>query len=900
MAVGLSVKAEALLKHTGISPQIILDIEGLDLIFGAQPVFKTLHWDDVSPEAIFDNNLRWDGVIEDSKSRDLIQLSGTTTNISQQIQPDKGSTSSISTVNVSLTDKNSEVSKAMSFDNIEEILGKKAIFAIGFKEGAYPEDCQKIFRGIITDFYYESGVVMCTISSSESLKRQYFLPKFQTKLTTELKYKQLLVQNILYKQRLDEPGEIQIQYTSAASLLVAYDKNTNILNISFPGGTTADQIDEAIRETASTFYAVETEVIGDGTTVQVTTSLTTVETDTVVNVESTAGIIEAADALTSYMRVNDEIMKIISLTDTTISVERNQLDSFVDRHSLDDDIETFYRLQGAPLDLALKIMLSTDGNEFFSSDDVPKAINFISITESLENSVIFDYYDIQEKTGLTIGDTIQLNSGLNTGSYTIREFLILEGGGSAIVTNETLIIEEEYTSDFKYISKWNTLPTGLEMLTSEVDVAQFEEIGAFFGSNFVDYDFYIKDTIDSAKDFIDKEIFYPQGLYGIPRKARSSVKFVVPPFSNQVTETIGQDHVTNITKIKQRRSTHKYLYNTYVYRYNQDSIEDRFVTGKIVVSTNSTERIKIGKKQLKIDSTGLRDNFETNSLINAVSQRLIDRYQYSPVYLEGIELKYKDGYRLEVGDIIPYGAQTGMLNLQTGKRGAGAELYEITNKSLDVKSGKIRINLLNTNYEIAARYGVFSLASDIDEGSTASRIIIKKTNDTGEYPRESDKWASFIGERVRIYSEDYTFDEVVELKSVDPSNKNALNLETPLSFVPGEGYIIEPPEYEDSSDEIDSDYKLQFCYMSSQEIITSVASLQEFDVNDSSRLQVGSAIYVHSEDYSRDSFDEPPIEIDSIIGNTVYLNKPLNFTPQVNDLVDGSNFKDGGYVYKII
>ncbi len=86
MAVLLSIGAQNLIKEIGIQPQIILDIEGMDLIFGARPVLKVLNWDD--DNAYWDNNLYWDGNIENENSRDYISLDGTTTSITQQIAPD--------------------------------------------------------------------------------------------------------------------------------------------------------------------------------------------------------------------------------------------------------------------------------------------------------------------------------------------------------------------------------------------------------------------------------------------------------------------------------------------------------------------------------------------------------------------------------------------------------------------------------------------------------------------------------------------------------------------------------------------------------------------------------------------------------------------------------------------
>jgi hypothetical protein len=179
------------------------------------------------------------------------------------------------------------------------------------------------------------------------------------------------------------------------------------------------------------------------------------------------------------------------------------------------------------------------------------------------------------------------------------------------------------------------------------------------------------------------------------------------------------------------------------------------------------------------------------------------------------------------------------------------------------------------------------------------RIKIEKLNDTGEFVRESDKWLEFNGDRIRVRSIDYTDDEIVTLVGVDPSNSDFLLLETPLSFIPNDSHVIEVPEYDDSNASIDSDYKLRFGYNDAQVEITAVADNQNITVNDGSKLAIGSSIYIHSEDYNRDSFDQS-IEIANITGNDIELSQALDFTPLIGDLLDGSNFLDGGDAYKLI
>ena len=811
MAINLTKRNTSLSKQISINPQAILKIEGLDTVFGAQPVLEFIKWD--AENVTWDvAGANWDGLFERNDSLAVISLgSGTTNSITNQILPDKGGTTNLSTVNISMVDVGNKVAKLLSFDNITEILGKKADFYIGFKQGSFPEDALPIFRGIITDFYTQDGLVMVTVAHPETLKVQ----------------------------------EIYDQYLSPLTA-----------NIS--------------------------------------------AVDTVIPVAQTEDYFESIDALTSYIKIGDEIMLVGSKSSTTFTVTRAQFGTIAVTHDDEDDVTSVYELEGKPIPLALKLMLSGEGNEFFLSDDIPKSINYITNTESLANSLIFEYFDIQDLTGLVVGDSIRL-TGPNAGIFTIKAFGTLDNG-SFITVNESLIEEVEFLTTFEYRSQFNVLPDGLGMQPFQVDIAGHLEIQTIFPSNFTDYRFVLNDTLSDPKEFIDKELYFPQALIAIPRKARSSVKMITPPFTSEILPTLNVSNITNLGKIKQRRSTFKYLYNIYRYNYEKDEVEDKFKAKTILINNKSRDRIKIGKKQLKINSLGLRNNPPTTIALSQIIQRMKDRYSFAPTYLQGIQIKYSDSFNLEVGDVIPFGGlDSQVVNLQTGKRGLEEKLYEIINKSLNIKTGEIKVDLLETSFNLNTRNAVFSLASFIGSNSTTTSVNIFKAPqiDTGEFLNESDKWVQFVGQEVRVRNDDYTNDEVVTFVNIDPANNNNLIVTPALTFTPSLNDIIEIPEYDDTSSSASSIYKLQFSHMTSLQGITSVASDKIFDVADGSEVREGSFIYVHSDDFTRDSFEEE-IEVASVVGNTVTLDVDLPFTPLVGDKLQLSNFKDDGFPYSLI
>lgn len=811
MAVILSARAELLSRNISKKPQIILEIEGIDNIFAINPVFKFATWDD--PNINWDDpEVNWDGLVQNTDAFQYISLTGTSKDISQQLRPDKG-VAAVSVFNIEIVDKYSQVSKLLSFDNITEILGRKAVVYFGFSGAAHPDDSVPILRGYIDEFQSGNGAVNISVSHPANLQRQSIFFEHKSQLTAAI-----------------------------------------------------DSVTQTI-------------------------PLTT-----------TVNLFEEQDALTPYIRIDDEIMEVISIDSATqITVNRGQLETLANSHDDEGEVSSIWRLRGNPIDLALKIMLSNDNNSSSTTTEMPRSIRLISPADDIESAIIFEHYNIEDFLGLVVGDSITLAGTVNAGTYQVTGFGIFETG-SFILVNASLIQEGDYTGTFEYKSQFNTLPIGfgLGMSTTEVDVKGHLNIQSIFFTSFVGYDFRITEQIENASDFISQEIFYPQGLYSLPRKARVSVKMTNPPFSSEVLPILNTRNIISPEKLKQHRTTHREYYNNYLYKFNFDLIADKFLEGRLLIDEGSRAKFKVGYKQFLIESMGLRRSNETENMIEIVSSRYIDRYSNAPVTIENIEVLYQDGIKIEVGDSIPFGGDDVKLNeLETGRRGVSLKLYEVKNKSLNITNAKVKLSLSQTNFGLNDRYAVISMGSDIGDGSTTTKIKINKTLDTGEFLNEWQKWEPYFGLAVVIRSDDYSYYEESILQGVDPQNNSFLVLDVALPSAPLEGYIIELVNYQDDDIESGALYKINFVHLTAQEEITSVASDSEFDVLDASRLFVGSQVFVHSEDYTRDSFTQK-LTIESIVSNTVTLSSALSFTPLVGDFLERSSFLDGGAPYLIL
>ena len=898
MALTLTATLNNLSKETTKEPQIILEIDGCPIIFGASDILSLWKFDD---GLFFDEEgLFFDQPFADPNSRDYISLKQTTKNISQQVLPDKSGTGSISTAIIDIVDINQEVTQIFGFGNyFDELLGRDATLYVSFSGASHPEDSLPVLSGYIDDYKNIAGSFLISISHPENLKRQEIFVPYNSKSTEALIYKDLLVQNIYWEQRDKDAEPLKIEYVSGGSLQAEYLTVNNSIRITITGTETADEIKNHVEDTSVKINEVaKLSIVGDGATVQTTYPLTTFFVQTEFDVETTTGLLDSQDNFTSYIRMNDEVMKVISYTETSIEVERN-IKGTPQSHGPDTTIDSVYNIQDDPVTMALKIYLSDKDKKSFG-DGTIKSINQITTTLYKENSIYLEAQDVERDYGIIENDIIILSGTLSDGEYNIVSIENIDTG-QIITVDGALTTEIEATGAIAFRSQFNVYPDGLAMTNREVDVQGHIDELTFNPNTFPQMEFELVEEIN-GKDFVDKELYYPNSLYSVPRKAKVSLKLVKPPLSLEETVVLDEENILNMEQVKVSRSTHKFMYNNILYKYEKDLISDKFLTGKLFVDNNSLERIGAGRiiKQLKIESNGLRDNAETDNLILRQTQRLFDRYKNAAQMISNVSVLYGTGLSIEIGDIVVFGSETMPLSdLSTGERIFKPRFVEVINKSLDITTGRVKLDLLETAYDLEARYGIIGFSSVVDAGSSTDRIKLKQSYYTGDYDIETDKYTNYIGQRLWIHNDDYTYSEIRTLLQIDPANQDYILLQTPLPTPPAEGYIVEPPLYAEGSSEIDSFYKDQFCYLNGTAEIVNGIDTKTFEVSDSSDLQVGYLTYIHSDDYTRDSFPDGESRIVDIIGNVVYLESDINFVPQSGDKMKLVGYKDGGAAYRI-
>lgn len=172
MALELTERALRESEKLRIEPQLVLEIEGITTLFGAVQILRQIRIGDDG--LLIGDDWRIGGLVAVDDQEDIISLeSGSGTEINQQLDPFKGSVSSVSSVQLQLSDRRLLVSQIISPGVVlQDILGVKAHLWLGFKNTAWKEDYIKVFSGIIDEVESGSADVKINLAHPEQLKRQ--------------------------------------------------------------------------------------------------------------------------------------------------------------------------------------------------------------------------------------------------------------------------------------------------------------------------------------------------------------------------------------------------------------------------------------------------------------------------------------------------------------------------------------------------------------------------------------------------------------------------------------------------------------------------------------------------------------------------------------------------------
>lgn len=776
MAFQISQGLRRALSKTNIRPNLILEFIGPKKRFATARVQRALRIGDDGLEIGDD----WviGGTVDIDGLSDVITFDGTSTSIRQNLEIDKGRAGTVSSLKVTLVD-DGEVSKFISpgFD-ISDILAQDVLLWAGAEGGTvFPEDYFVVFRGSITECDASQGAVTFTIASPDQKLRGASLT---------------VGKSVLYEAIDAEDDEIKIPVEDSGEFL--------------PGGH--QRLYDADFDFVDGFSFTPYLKIGDE-------------------------MLEYYETGIGGIAPGDPYQKLFQL-------KRGELFTSAASHDAGEDVEAIYLLEGHPLIIALYLMMSKQTTAAEQEADStspaiflklrPSSINYISPTEHRENCIFFKGVDLAQKYGVYGSRRFPLKvrlwdiseDGMESGpnqrkTGDIAEVIVDDFGTRLILENVEFDLsnnvpdafsDEEEPHERAELEFYNPLATfysGLGLTPGEVDIqAHLDIIERYLPLDQYKAKFWIRETIENTKEWIEQELYAPFGCYGIPRKGRASIAFNSPPLPVDETPILDERHVQRPADLRSKRSTSRYFYNSVIVKYHDTHDSEDFTKAIVVVNEDSRAQIKLSSKPLIIESKGYKhDIASTPDRIRSIASRILSRYKFAAQLIPNVRLTPDAGYNLEVGDtVLLDGSRLGLVDIAKGKRGAPPKLYEVVNKSTDLKTLSVTVDLLDTNFDESARYALISPSSQIRAKVSPTQFIIEAAFSKSAYGEdEYRKWESLFNPaaklKIRVRKKDWSQDETVTLDAI---NGNTITVSPALSFDVERGDIMEFPDYPDATE----------------------------------------------------------------------------------------------------
>lgn len=727
MAFELTKTARLAAEKLNLETQIVLEIDGVSTRYSAEIIRKRpVIGDD---ELFIDGTWTIGGFVPLADQNDLISLEGTSTSIRQQLEPDKGLGSSISSMQVALVDDGLEATRLASPGIVvDDMLGRRARVYLGINPQsiAFPEDYVMIFRGIVDDIRAQQGTVVFNLAHPDQKKRQTLFSKTQDTLAADI-------------------------------------------DSTYPG---------VVTDGSNSFMVLNKVSPGLG-------------------------------PFLTYLQLDDEWVEVMSKVASTVyTVSRGKFGTTAADHAEGTDITARYAIQGNVIDLALWLMLSPSDQYGPYLEFPVTSINFVDAETTAENAFFFAGIDLERQYGIQVGDQLACWDGAGGNLFSTAALVFVSeiesryDGTVVYVSNKTLTTETSSTCNLSFYSQYAILPAGagLGMKPDEVDIEEHLRIKRLFLSNFEVLIYLDENT--NVKELIEKHLYAVAGAYSLPRKSKASVGYHIGPIPGAETKILSKANITKPSQLQVRRSLQSNMYNTIIYKFEEDFLTGEYTKGLVTTDATSKTRIPVGTKALVVEAKGLRVGMNGENLAQTASNRRLNRYKFGAEYIEQLKVLYKTGFNIEIGDIVLLDSKDlNLINSAAGTRSTTAKLYEVTNKTIDLKSGEVTLSLVDTNYSTQLRYALIGPASRIKTGISATSFVIEALVSSEIYgTNEGLKWKRFLESgsdfNVRVRSSDFARNGTVQLQAISGNTVTV----AALGFVPQPGDIMEMPAFTSASE----------------------------------------------------------------------------------------------------
>lgn len=616
-----------------------------------------------------------------------------------------------------------------------------------------------------------------------------------------------------------------------------------------------------------------------------------------------------------YLKIDAELIKI------DFTPVRGQRGTLGAPHAIGTDVSVAVAIEDTAIDLALRIMLSGWAGPFITN------IPVLSIGPSTYGDDANPLYsrtdfiilppkvDARRDYGLVEGDFFSITGSdsapNNDGTlWPIIRFDSFEGQDNRVIYIgvSTGLYKDRTSATLKvaFRSQYDTLPVlcGLKLSPRDVDIDGHLYVKRTFGSIGTQMmRFFIDSEESSGKNFIENEIYKPIGCYSLTRRGQLSVGITRPPLADQKLVILDQDNILNPKELKPSRSvSNRGFYNQVGFKFDLSDAGEYSSIYKIIDSDSITD---IGiTKELAMESRGLKSIDAPLANLEKIGKLILTRYKRGAVTLSP-KVNWEAGSLIEAGDVIAVrdNGKLQISNFSTGKRDIGVQLFEVIDRSLDIKSGNVSLKLsAGIGGDANDRYATISPSSQVSVGSTASEIIIIDSYGAIYPGDEKRKWKDYTGVKITVHSDDWSVVGETTLLSFRETNDYAMQVSPALSFTPLAGYVVELSPYSASVDPSDQQApKIIHAFLDGSIPVASGTSATAFTVSTAyiGRFKVGSPLLIHNEDWTRNSGEINILAINTATGQ-ITLKTAAPFTPAATDKVEYCSFPDGGGPYRII
>lgn len=828
---------------------VVVEIPGIDLLSN-RPIFTRIRYGDARLRygqngKIYGGLRRLEGV------RDILSLEGSSMTLSQRLEPEQGK-AAISMLSLAFIDKDQYMTQVISPGIlINEILGAPVKVYLGYEEISFKEDYFIIFRGRISSVSAQAGKIVLELSDPNLKRKQEAFLAGKSKLGLDLD-----------------------AVATTIPVLDNFDFHQHVLG---PNG----------------LYDVPNPWDPDG---------------------SYNPIAVKQNGVRTFLKIDEEYIEYGPLgygDNTFTGCLRGARDSIATTHETGADVEGSVQIQDHAIDMALKMMLSGWGGPWASGIAIKAFMRTFDGDLLDQNRAIIlpEGVDAVEDYGLVEGDYLPAIIDATNPANNVTNARIIRFADLFAEPNRMIYIDQDLVPEFptsatmSFRSQYDTYPVSCSVKLSpdDVDVARHLLIkGDFLGDDANRLRFFLTSS-ESMKSFVESQLYLPISAYSLTRRGKLSIGYTRPPLADENLVFLDEDNVIDPANIRPTRGLNNRKFYTEV-DWDYDYSDEGKATSLLRVIDIEALAIMGISSILPIRSKGARTDLGSNTLFNRRSSFLLARYKRAAVLLD-IKANWMTSCRIEAGDTVAL-KDEGKLqisNFSTGERNMGTQLFEVVDRSLDIKTGQGTMKLVSgIATDVTDRYATISPSSILDAGSTTGYLVIQDSFGPKFVGDESRKWRDYMGQLVILHNEDYsTVIEDIRLTRIDLANPYKIHV-TGLLSAPAAGLIMDIPAYPASASKLENSlYKSIHVFYSARVPITAGASQTQFDVGagDIAKFFVGAKLEVHTEDYTVLS---PEVKVLSIFGNTINTDVALGFIPDSTYFVSGIGFPDKGGFYRYI